>query len=298
MPLETLEQPNIKGLTLEGPPPRKDYIFNPVKDVPLEVFARLRRSAERMLEGGHWLNVFDLAYPQLIVRPNAFDGSPVKEAEGRALLYLQSAIASRSSLGPMTVRALQNDNSMYSATFQQPEKIKTLFPNLLKKLHFEEIVAIERFSVALQYAGAGRRGVVDARSALKQAVRAITTYSKIDLDPLREKIPEFLEYFKDLQEEGRIHSLSEPLSRFRILFPKESRMPSLSQDDWWVLQQALQKRIQDPEDAYNAMDMAADLAILAAKEVVVDETGLHLLWPDKADKFTTTEQKLPRSLNF
>ena len=52
MPLETLGESNIKGMTLEGPPPKKDFIFNPEKDISEAEWIEIKESLRKKIEDG------------------------------------------------------------------------------------------------------------------------------------------------------------------------------------------------------------------------------------------------------
>src|SRR3989344_1441299 len=76
MPLETLEQPNVRDLTIKTPEKAKEYLFDPYKDIPEEKWQGLLDNlAEcRRLATIHREDDWDLwsqhAYALKILRPD------------------------------------------------------------------------------------------------------------------------------------------------------------------------------------------------------------------------------------
>ena len=259
MPLETLEQPNIKDLAIKSPEKQRGYLFDPYKDIPEEKWREWIAEVNNYRELGEWVSWSYLAANLKIMRPDRAEELRLDEDALNFMLY--EIDRADTHVGPRMRCA------------------RILFPSSQK---VKEKMTAARWQSLRAKVDIGNIAVV-VENGSDLAIASPENASRLELP--QEYITELMSRVAQEEDEDQKIYL---LAKLRILFPamdmKEARSlirgPGLIKFGF--------------SDTYDF----ANLAIISADKVVVDDTGLHLEFNHERKAPTEEDPSPPTNLKF
>ena len=265
MPLETIEQgPNIRELTLKPPEKRKEYLFDPYKDIPENVWKELLVTlktcrGELSHQPAEWLN---LATALKILRPDRASELCLDE-ETEAMVISAIEVVYRA----LTQNIGKSQSMLSDGYLEALYKIEILWPRS------KAIAALEVFSDVFQRIVAEIKNEYGPNSTRVRKMRYILKLGRLTVTS--RKNSSLLELPNEDAIDAALVSLQqglyapqkmEVLALLRILFP-DIRLDRI--------RPLINVKERKQFDLRHANDFSF-LAIISADKVIVDDTGLHL----------------------